>query len=82
MAYIERLLLSWKGVLESIAPIIAVILIISGGIIYGISSTQPAERRGKLQIVGINMIIGGIIIAAISGSAVLIRDISTDILKP
>lgn len=82
MAFIETLLLSWKTILESLAPIISILLIISGGILYGISFTQPSEKRGKLQGMGIGMIAGGIVIAAITGAAVLIRDTSSNLLKP
>lgn len=82
MAFIETLLLSWKTILESIAPIISIILIIAGGIVYGVAFTQPSEKRGKLQGIGIGMILGGIVVAAITGAAVLIRDTSSDLLKP
>ena len=82
MAFIEQLLLSWKGTLENIAPVVSIILILLGGIIYGFSTTQRAEQRGKWQSFALGMIVGGIIVAAITGAAVLIRDISGELLKP
>jgi len=80
MAYIESLLASWQGTLSSIGPIVSVILIILGGIVYGISNTQPSETRGKWQTAAIGMIVGGIIVAAIVGAAALIRDSATKLL--
>lgn len=82
MAFIETLLMSWKTILESVALLISLILILLGGIVYGISLSQPSDKRGKLQGMGLGMIIGGIVVAAITGAAVLIRDTSMNLLKP
>ncbi|VVB58777.1 Uncharacterised protein [Candidatus Anstonella stagnisolia] len=80
MAYVETLLSSWQTILSNIAPIISVILIVLGGIVYGVAQTQPGEQRGKWQTAALAMLIGGIIVAAIAGAAVLIRDTSMKIL--
>ena len=68
--------------LSSIAPVISLILIILGGIGYGLAQTQPAEMRGKWQTAAISMIIGGVIVGAIAGAAVIIQDLSSGLLKP
>jgi hypothetical protein len=68
--------------LSTIAPIIALILIILGGIVYGIAQTQPPEIRGKWQTAAISMIIGGLIVGAISGAATIIESASSNLLKP
>lgn len=80
MAYVETLLSSWQTILSNIAPIISVILIVLGGIVYGVAQTQPGDQRGKWQTAALAMLIGGIIVAAIAGAAVLIRDTSMKIL--
>jgi len=68
--------------LSSIAPVISLILIILGGIAYGLAQTQPAEMRGKWQTAAISMIIGGVIVGAIAGAAAIIQDLSSGLLKP
>ena len=68
--------------LSTLAPIISLILIILGGIIYGLSQAQPAELRGKWQTIAISMMVGGIIVGAIAGAAVLIQAASSHLLTP
>ncbi len=68
--------------LSGIAPIISVILIILGGIVYGLAQTQPPDARGKWQTAAIGMVVGGVIIAAIAGAATLIQEQSSNLLKP
>ena len=68
--------------LSVIAPIISLILIILGGIVYGVAQTQPGESRGKWQAVGISMVVGGLIVGAIAGAAVFIQEQSSGLLKP
>lgn len=80
MAFIETLLLDIQAALYTIGPILSVILIILGGIAYGLAQTQPAESRGKWQSVAIGMIIGGIVMAAIIGAATIIRETSSKLL--
>jgi hypothetical protein len=68
--------------LSTIAPIIAIILIVLGGIMYGLAQTQPPDTRGKWQTAAISMVVGGIIVGAISGAASFIQEQSTGLLKP
>ncbi len=68
--------------LQVIAPIISLILIILGGIVYGLAQTQPGESRGKWQTIAISMVIGGIIVGAIAGAAGFIQEQSSGLLKP
>lgn len=68
--------------LQNIAPIISIILITLGGITYGIAQTQPGETRGKWQSAALSMIIGGIIVMVITGSAYLIQATAAGTLQP
>jgi hypothetical protein len=68
--------------LSNIAPIISLILIILGGITYGLAQAQPAEMRGKWQTAAISMVIGGLIIAVITGAADIIQETSSKALQP
>jgi predicted exporter len=70
------------NVLQTLAPIIALILVLAGGITYGLAQTQPGETRGKWQTLAIGMIVGGIIVMAITGAASLITESSANLLKP
>jgi uncharacterized membrane protein SirB2 len=67
--------------LTTIAPVISLILIVLGGITYGLAQMQPPETRGKWQTTAISMVIGGIIVAAIAGAATLIQRTSAELLK-
>jgi len=67
--------------LTSIAPVISVILLILGGIVYGLAQTQPPETRGKWQTTAVSMMIGGVIVAAIAGAATIIQQTSAGLLK-
>lgn len=55
-------------------------LIVAGGIIYGLAQTQPAEVKGKWQAAAIGLFIGGIIVGAVVGAAASIRDTSAQLL--
>ncbi len=68
--------------LTVIAPVISLILIVLGGIVYGLAQTQPAEMRGKWQTAAIGMVVGGIIVAAVAGAAGFIQEQSSGLLKP
>lgn len=69
-----------KETVLKLAPSISVTLIVAGAIVLGLAQTQPAENRGKWQSLGIGMIIGGAIVAAIYGAAETIFKASTTIL--
>ena len=66
--------------LTNIAPVISIILIVLGGIVYGLAQTQPPEARGKWQTTAMGMVIGGVIVAAIAGAAMLIQQTSSTLL--
>lgn len=68
--------------LSNIAPAISLILLLLGGIIYGVAQTQPPDTRGKWQTAAISMLIGGVIVGAIAGAASFIQEQSTGLLKP
>ncbi len=70
------------GFLSAIAPVISIILIILGGIIYGIAQTQPPDSRGKWQAAAISIVIGGFIVGAIAGAASFLQEQSSGLLKP
>ncbi len=67
--------------LTTIAPVISLILLVLGGIVFGLAQTQPPETRGKWQTTAISMMIGGVIVAAISGAATVIQQTSAGLLK-
>lgn len=80
MATLEATLDSIRGVLESIAPMLSIILIILAGIVYGLAQMQPPDTRGKWQNTAVGLFVGGIIIAAIAGAAALISESSQTLL--
>jgi hypothetical protein len=67
--------------LTNIAPVISLILLVLGGIVYGLAQAQPPETRGKWQNTAISMMIGGVIVAAIAGAATLLVSTSAGLLK-
>jgi hypothetical protein len=79
---IEVLASNIESLLSTLAPIISLILILLGGIVYGVAQTQPAEVRGKWQVAGMGLFVGGLIIGAIAGAAVFIQTQSSGLLKP
>lgn len=70
----------WKTTLLNLGPSVSVILIVLGAITYGIAQTQPAQMRGKWQSTAAGMIIGGIIVAALTGAASVIAASSATVL--
>lgn len=81
MAYVETLLSSWLEILKSAGTTISLLLIVLGGLVYGAAQLQPGETRGKWQSLAIAIVVGGVAIAAIIGSAELIQEISSNLLK-
>ncbi len=81
MAFVETLLSSWLETLKSAGTMISMLLIIVGGLLYGIAQLQPGETRGKWQTTGIAIVVGGILIAAILGAADLIQEVSSNLFK-
>lgn len=80
MAEILNIVESTKLILLDLGPDISIILIVLSGIIYGLSYTQPANTRGKWQSIAAGVLIGGIIVAAITGAAELIQRTSSTVL--
>jgi len=81
MAYIETLLSSWLETLKSVGIMVSMLLIILGGVVYGIARLQPGETRGKWETTGMAIFVGGVLIAAILGAAELIQEISSNLFK-
>lgn len=79
---LEVLASNIAGFLSAIAPVISLILIILGGIVYGIAQAQPPDSRGKWQAAAISIVVGGIIIGAVAGAASIIQETSSGLLKP
>jgi hypothetical protein len=70
-----------EGVLLQLGPIVSVILIVLGGLAFGLAQTQPADQRGKYVTTAYALIAGGIVVAAITGAATLIASSSETLLK-
>lgn len=62
-------------------PLVSVILIVLGGIAYGMAMTQPSDQRGKYITTAYALIAGGVVVAAITGAATLIAGQSANLLK-
>ncbi len=69
-----------QGVLLQLGPIVSVILIVLGGLAYGLAQTQPSDQRGKYITTAYALIAGGIVVAAITGAASLIATNSANLL--
>ncbi|MEW5996809.1 MAG: hypothetical protein AB1657_04410 [Candidatus Micrarchaeota archaeon] len=80
MAYIETLLSSWLEVMKSAGVTLSLLLIIVGGVAYGLAQLQPGETRGRWQNTAIGLFIGGVLIAAIIGAAELIQTVASNLL--
>jgi len=70
-----------QNVLLQIGPLVSVILIVLGGLSYGLAQTQPSDQRGKYISTAYALIAGGIVVAAITGAATLIAGQSANLLK-
>ena len=69
-----------EGVLLQIGPIVSVILIVLGGLAWGMAHTQPSDQRGKYITTAYALIAGGVVVAAITGAAKLIAASSANLL--
>ncbi len=78
---LQTILEGIEGTLTTIAPTIAVILVILSGMVYAFAQMQPAEARGKYISAAISMFIGGVIIIAITVAAPSIVQSSKGILQ-
>ncbi len=77
---LQTILQEIQGSLGTIAPTLAVILIILSGILYAFAQMQPADTRGKYTTTAIGIFVGGVIIAAIAAAAQGIATTSQGIL--
>ena len=73
-------LTSIENVLLQIGPIVSVILIVLGGLAYGMAQTQPSDQRGKYITTAYALIAGGSVVAAITGAATFIATQSTTLI--
>ncbi len=80
MAYVETLLSSWLEVMKSAGVTLSLLLIIVGGLVYGLAQLQPGDTRGRWQSTALGLFIGGVLIASIIGAAELIQTISSNLL--
>jgi len=80
MGTLEASLESVRALLETIAPTLSIILIITAGIVYGLAQMQPPDTRGRWQSTALGLLAGGIIIAALAGAADLISESSQNLL--
>lgn len=80
MAYVETLLSSWLEVMKSAGVTLSLLLIIVGGLVYGLAQLQPGDTRGRWQSTALGLFIGGVLIAAIIGAAELIQSVSSNLL--
>ncbi len=70
-----------EGVLLQLGPLVSVILIVLGGLAFGLAQTQPSDQRGKYITTAYALLAGGIVVAAITGAATLIASNSATLLK-
>jgi hypothetical protein len=62
-----------QGQIESIIPVVAVMMIVLAGLIYGIGQVMGAEMRGRAAVWAQALLIGailGLVIAAMAGPLV------------
>ena len=82
MSNILTIVEGWKATLLALGPSVSVILIVLGGLLYGLSQTQPSQMRGKWQSTAASLIIGGIVVAAITAAAQVIAQTASTVLLP
>jgi hypothetical protein len=81
MAGIVDLLTNWQGTLVVAGPIISVLLILMGGIMFGLAQVQPPESRGKWNMWALSFLVGGFIVGAIVASATQLEKIAEGLLS-
>ncbi len=82
MSNLINIVESWKTVLLALGPSVSVILIVLGGLLYGLSQTQPSQMRGKWQSTAAGLIVGGVIVAVITAGAQAIAQTASTVLLP
>lgn len=79
---LEVLLSNIVEFLLNIAPLVGLVLMLLGLLIYALSYLQPPDNRGKWQSTGVNMFIGGIILTAIASVSTYIQETAGNLLRP
>ncbi|MFH1095682.1 MAG: hypothetical protein V1728_05690 [Candidatus Micrarchaeota archaeon] len=82
MSNLINMVEGWKTTLLALGPSVSVILIVLGGLLYGVSQTQPAQMRGKWQSTAAGLIVGGVIVAVITAAAQTIAQSASTVLLP
>ena len=80
MAGVKDTLTGVQTDLTAVGFAFSIILIVLGGLVYGFAQMQPSDQRGKYITAAYGMIIGGIVVAAITGGADAISKTSQKLL--
>jgi uncharacterized membrane protein YphA (DoxX/SURF4 family) len=80
LAGLKDTLIGMQTDLTAIGFAFSIILIVLGAIVYGFAQMQPSDQRGKYITMAYGMIIGGIVVAAITGAASSISESSKTLL--
>ncbi len=80
MAGVKDTLTGVQTDLTAVGFAFSIILIVLGGLVYGFAQMQPSDQRGKYITAAYGMIIGGIVVAAITGGADAISKTSQTLL--
>ncbi|MFA4982882.1 MAG: hypothetical protein WC588_01570 [Candidatus Micrarchaeia archaeon] len=70
-----------ESLLLQLGPVVSVILIVLGGLAYGLAQTQPSDQRGKYITTSYALIVGGVVVAAVTGAATMIASSSATLLR-
>ena len=70
-----------ENTLLQVGPVVSVILIVLGGLAYGLAQTQPSDQRGKYITTAYALLAGGVVVAAVTGAATIIAGNSANLLK-
>jgi hypothetical protein len=81
MSGIIDLLTNWQATLQIAGPIISVLLILLGGLMFGLAQVQPAESRGKWNTWALSFLVGGFVVGAIVASATTLEKIAEGLLS-
>ena len=71
---------SIQGLLGQIAPILSAALFILAGIFYAIGQILPPDKKATFHTTAVNIIIGAIVLAALSVASVGLAQVSSHLL--
>ena len=80
MTGVKDTLIGVQTDLTAVGYAFSIILIVLGGLVYGFAQMQPSDQRGKYITMAYGMIIGGVVVAAITGAASGISESSKTLL--